>query len=537
MRKVIDGAFDRFRWLVLGNAVSIMISALATILLARIMGPEIYGNYTIALVLPSSLNVIADIGINSAIIYYISSYRGDERFIGTYFRTGLILAVLWSALIVSMLVITSSIVAQSLFHRDNLSDLLKVSSLIILSSAGSSICIGALISLQRQKIIGIYLILMSIFRNSLSLVLFLKMNNVFVAILGQVIGYLLSSIALIIYTIRSTPGGNFDREVIRIILSYGAPYAVGLFVLSLCVQFYNIIAAMSFDDFTYGNFSVAWFIFTGVMTIPNSLSKSLFPSISESGIKSKFSVATVFNSSVKFASSLLLYMWITLGGASNVIISLIYGSRYTLAGNIFILLSVVFVFGIIGWGVINPLLLSLKKTKVLAAINISSVLISLLFLNYVFLPMFASDIWAIPLAFAMLHGLATIMGLIYLKAKYKIKLPRWSSIKLFLIVMGLFVVVRKISLLNINISITILKYTIDLMMIIKIVSVFVGIGVAYIVLLIAFRVITREDYEIMKSTLLSSPKISWLVGKIAEKAFILGDKLDEFSQRIGIGQM
>ena len=532
MSKVIDRTYSRFKWLATGYAVSILLSALVIIFLARMMGPENYGIYAIALLIPYSLGSIADVGTTSAVIYYISRHKKNGGFISDCYKTGLIIAFIWSISLSTVLMLASRIIAIGLFHRPNISSLLRISVFIVVASACSNVSVGALISIGKQKIVGLYYIFASILRNGLVLITFVVSRDIFLVVLAQTVGYLMAGALLSKYTINSLPNGHFDKKMIKIILSYGAPYALGVFVLSLCIQFYNFLAAILMDDFSYGNFSVAWLIFTSIMAIPSSLSTSLFPSISEANYDSKYGLASIFGSSVKFASSLLLYTWVTLGGASSIIINLIYGSKYSLAADIFFILSIVFVLGIVGWGVINPFLLSLKKTKILAIINVGSVVISFALLNIILLPYFSNSIWAIPLAFVLLHGLATMMGLCYLRLKYEVRIAKWPAFKLFLIVVILFIFVRKISLIDINIYIEIGGYLLDLMVFFKVLLIFLGIGMAYIAMLITFRVLTREDYELLKQTFFSSLKINWLIGKIADKAFLMGEKLGEFSKKL-----
>ncbi len=48
-------------FLISGTAVSTVIMAIASILIARFLGPELYGQYTLALVIPSLLFLFTDL--------------------------------------------------------------------------------------------------------------------------------------------------------------------------------------------------------------------------------------------------------------------------------------------------------------------------------------------------------------------------------------------------------------------------------------------------------------------------------------------
>lgn len=57
------------------TAVSTVIMAIASILIARLLGPELYGQYTLALVVPSLLFLFTDLGINQGVIKFTASLR------------------------------------------------------------------------------------------------------------------------------------------------------------------------------------------------------------------------------------------------------------------------------------------------------------------------------------------------------------------------------------------------------------------------------------------------------------------------------
>jgi len=198
-----------------------------------------------------------------------------------------------------------------------------------------------------------------------------------------------------------------------------------------------------------------------------------------------------------------------------------------LAGEIFAYLSLVFVLGVIGWGVVRPVLLSMKETKMLALINIGSVIISIVCIKILMSTYVSKEILIIPLAFFILHATSTLLGLIFLNRKYHVKLPIVPIVKLLFITIILFYMTRKIAYSSFSIEIAILGRTIHLENITKLIIVFFVVGIAYLVLLIIFKVITREDYEVIKAALSVSPIIGKIIGKIAEPAFAVSKKIDE----------
>lgn len=62
-----------------GLVISTLISSIATIFVARLLGSNLYGLYGIVLVTPTLLGVFRDWGVNSAMIRYTAQYRGENR--------------------------------------------------------------------------------------------------------------------------------------------------------------------------------------------------------------------------------------------------------------------------------------------------------------------------------------------------------------------------------------------------------------------------------------------------------------------------
>ena len=53
-----------------GNAFATVVLAIGAIMTARLLGPSIYGLYTLTLLIPSLLVSLADLGMNSALVRF-----------------------------------------------------------------------------------------------------------------------------------------------------------------------------------------------------------------------------------------------------------------------------------------------------------------------------------------------------------------------------------------------------------------------------------------------------------------------------------
>ncbi len=532
MKETMDGTYKRFKWLVFGYIMATAISAFATILLARIMGPAVYGTYAASIVLPFIFVGLVDLGIGSAVTYYISKSKVDRDIISVYFKTAVSFVLFFVGILAVALSVSSSFIARYVFNRAELAPYIRVSSFIVLYMAIGSICNGALLSIYKQRSVGIFYIANSIVRNTLAVYLFIKTHDVFYAVIGQTLGFLSVSTIYLLYALRIFRNGRVSRKVLRSMLSYGLPYGLGMFIVTICIQFYNVVAVRLLAAEMYGNFSAAWLILSGVMVIPTSFMQSLFPSFSETNVGLDVEPSAAFSSAVKVASSMFLYLWVTFGGLAEVIVSLVYGPKYMYADEIFTLLSSVFLLSILGWGIINPLLLSIKKTKALAAINITAVAISIIVIGILTETHLLDDFLIIPIAFFTLHAVATIGGYIYLRRKYGVGISLKALIKTIAVVFILFKMIKYLSGIKVDICIRVLEMEIHLGPVIKLLVGFLGFGILYIVLLILSRVLTREDYEILKTTVFSFPILRRILGIITEPTFDMSDRLNGFLYKL-----
>ena len=99
-REVVSEGFGFF----VGNSVSTLVLGLGSIVLARLLGADGYGLYGLSFVVPSILFLGASLGVNFAVVRFVSAAHAKGRFreisnvfnVALLFRAlvGLILSVL-----------------------------------------------------------------------------------------------------------------------------------------------------------------------------------------------------------------------------------------------------------------------------------------------------------------------------------------------------------------------------------------------------------------------------------------------------------
>ncbi len=72
--KVAEESTRGSLYLFSGTALATVTMAVASILIGRLLGPELYGQYTIALTIPQFLFIIVDLGINQGVTKFTATY-------------------------------------------------------------------------------------------------------------------------------------------------------------------------------------------------------------------------------------------------------------------------------------------------------------------------------------------------------------------------------------------------------------------------------------------------------------------------------
>ena len=188
-KKSATGSFQLF----IGVAASTIIMAIGTIILARLMTPEEYGLYSIALV-PSYMAILfRDWGVNSAITKYVASARAENKeehayeivVSGTLFEaaTGLFLSII--------LVSLSNFIALTVFQRPEATSLIMITSLTISAGALLTAAQSSFVGFERMELNSLTNICQAAVKTVASPIL------VFVgySALGATLGYTISFIA------------------------------------------------------------------------------------------------------------------------------------------------------------------------------------------------------------------------------------------------------------------------------------------------------------------------------------------------------
>jgi len=195
--------------LFIGISTSTLIMALGTIILARLMTPEEYGLYSIALIPSYTFILFRDWGINSALTKYTASLRaeGREEETRNIILAGLTFETITGTALTLISIALSTLIATTVFHRPETASLIAIASATILSGAISTATQSAFVGFERMELNTLTMITQAATKTIISPLLVL----IGYSALGATLGYTTSTITAAIIGVTALYIGRLKR--------------------------------------------------------------------------------------------------------------------------------------------------------------------------------------------------------------------------------------------------------------------------------------------------------------------------------------
>lgn len=408
-------------FLMSGNILSVAILSLNSILLARLLGPDKYGLYSLSLSLVSLLVVLSNMGIPSFLMRNMALLRGDERAkeVASFtIRISLSVSILLSLVGVTIAELYSSY----LLRRPDLCNYVRLAVLaipfIIACNLSSSILLGLGMA-EKSSTIPIF---QSAFKFLISMTLVLSGLGVLGAISGHLSGYIIAAI-LSFLLIRDFLSRRASGSLSSL-LSYSLPLHISS-IVSIAVNQYVVLLLSSFTDFEIGNYYAAATFSSVLGIVMSSISSSLLSTFSrtlEGGIERMFKL------SVKYSSLLIVPIIISLIIFSVDFVKIFFGDKYKLTSFYLSLLLLSYLPVGVGSLSVGSLLSSLGRTKI---ILITSLLGYSIFLPLSYLLSNILGITGIIIA-QISSSLASTSFSLSISRNFRVSIDLKSSVKVYI---------------------------------------------------------------------------------------------------------
>lgn len=330
-----------------GKTAGLGIKYLTEVVLARLLGTELFGLYAIGIVIYKLGEVFSGMGLQSGTVRYVSIYRSSrdrgrllgvlQQSIGLPFFGGLILG--------SILFLTSGFIAQEVFNKPNLAPVLRIFAVAI--PFGASMTVGALATsgFQTTK----YLVyIRNFFHPITNLILIVFVGSLGWSLWGAAVAWVLASILGLIlavyFILKIFPEERWKKikpvfETKRL-LQFSLPLALGDFLGFILLWMDTLMLGYFRSASEVGIYRAASQTALLLMIFLNSLNTIFSPLIAElfhrnhlQRMEQLFKVATRWS----FSLTLPLFLFVWLAGQD---ILRVFGSEFSVGWLPLVVLSI-----------------------------------------------------------------------------------------------------------------------------------------------------------------------------------------------------
>jgi O-antigen/teichoic acid export membrane protein len=343
-----------------GLVISTVISAIATIFIARLLGSNLYGLYGIALISPNLIGVFRDWGINSAMVRYTAQFRSEDRAseVRSILISGIIFEIALGMALSAISFVLSGYLATNMFHRPEITSLIQIASITILAGGLINAATAAFTGIEKMHLNSIMLICQSTIKTIIIITLVILGLGTSGAVIGYTIAMIIAGligVTLVWTQYKNLPKlSNVKLEIkayIKSMLAYGTPLSLSAIISGFQSQYYTFLLPIFYitDNTAIGNYGIANTFVVLIAFFATPITTMLFPAFSKlNPQKDKETLLNVFQFSVKYASLLVVPVAAFVMCLAQPAVSTLFGKTYSTAPLFLALLTINYVFPAFG---------------------------------------------------------------------------------------------------------------------------------------------------------------------------------------------
>jgi len=430
-------------FLVTGEIVALVVQAVEVIVIARLLGPDLYGIYALSLVFPTLLLIIVDLGINQAITRFSANLRvkGRNQEIARLIRHGLFFKLIIGVAVFGICFIFSDYLAVHVLARPDTNVYIRLASTSIIFQVILTTASSAFIGLDRMEYSALVADVRALAKAVISILLVILGLSIIGALVGHVVGFLAAGVlsgALLYFKmyrhLNSDENDNIQvedswKDSLKTLLNYGSPLYISALLLGIIPQLESIILGIFTSDYDIGNFKASLNFITLLSALAIPIATSLFPAFSKFDEKGK-KVKTFFGLSLKYGSLIMVPSALLIIILSKELIQIVYEASFASASIYLALHATLFLTIGLGYQIQKSFFSGLGETKQTLKVSLIQ------FVFFVFLaPCLAMVMGVTGLIASILTSniIATIYGAYCAKSKYKVEFNHKSLIRIYLL--------------------------------------------------------------------------------------------------------
>ena len=410
-----------------GLVVSTIVMSVGMIFIARLLGSDQYGLYTIVVTVPMTIQIFRDWGMNSAMVKFTAQYRAEGRLdeIRSVYLTGILFEVVVGLALSFFSFFFADFLATSVFNRPVIAPLIQIISFCLFAMGLVAAATAVFTGYERLELNSLMLVLQNISKTAIIIILVVLGFGTSGAVIGYTAGLFIAGmigVALIGLIYRQLPKPSSRKLELKAyftaMLTYCLPLSFATVITLLLPQFYAFMLPIHYltDNVIIGNYGVAmnFVVLITFFTIP--ISTTMFPAFSKLDPEKDIdSLRDVFRFSAKYGSLILLPMIAIVMSLSETAVATLFGNSYDTAGILLSLMAIPYAFMAFGNLSLNALLNGQGKTSFVLRVALVTGLICFP-LGYVSILTFG--IWGLILTSIVAKVPIFVMKSLYVKRTY-----------------------------------------------------------------------------------------------------------------------
>ncbi len=321
--------------LFLGSTLSLIITAISSILVARLLGPQDYGLYGLALVAPGYFYSVIHFNTSTSTVRYAAKYseEGDRDKAVSFAYSALLFQFLAALAAFLISLPLSGIIATDLLKRPELQSYIPVATASILGLALMNVSQGSFQCLGNMRKSAMIDVARALTRLVVSVGLILLGLSVLGAVIGYTACYIVAGVlglSFVMYSRRKiVPSGFFS--VIVTSLRYSLPLYAGTALSMVISPYADTLLANFTANQQMGGYFAASNLGNMVAVVAGPISTALFPLFSRLA-KGSDKLSEAYSTSVKYSTLFIVPVTFAVMILATPIVSVVYGNGYKFSG-------------------------------------------------------------------------------------------------------------------------------------------------------------------------------------------------------------
>ncbi|MGI0100148.1 MAG: oligosaccharide flippase family protein [Candidatus Micrarchaeaceae archaeon] len=267
--------------IITGRFLALILSGIAFIIVARILGPSTYGIFTIAIAFATFFGAFGDIGVGTAFSKLVGQYivKNDKESIRKVLSNGYAIMLITGTIFTIIAILSSGLIAHYALGSSSHTFIVQVASLIIILSIMYSASYYATIGFGNGKYIAIVILMQSVLQSIFSIILVYMKFGAMGPIIGTIIGYsvgLVFSLFIIVYKFKIRfPMPSFKG--MKDLLGFSAPISIYTGLRGVVNNLSPILLGLFATTIIVGNYGVALRTANLFLLVTDSITFALLP--------------------------------------------------------------------------------------------------------------------------------------------------------------------------------------------------------------------------------------------------------------------